>query len=249
VLLNLKLRRANTTLAPLSRNNGTTRGTVNESTVVIVSDDPEFSGAISSRWQQERGAPAFTLVSGDLCAGLSPEAFDLAIVGNVRSDIQSGVIKTLEQSGKPVVLISNEIARGEKHPRLLLVQRHEDWLENVVLLAPEVLRRAEALSRLRRAEQTNSVLERQAALGRYVIDMRHNFNNALTSILGNYELLLLDSNLLSPQPRSQVETIRNMALRMNEILQRFSSLEKELNVAARQSEVEPKGKSQAAAAW
>jgi hypothetical protein len=36
---------------------------------------------------------------------------------------------------------------------------------------------------------------------------------------------------------------------MNEILQRFSSLEKELNVAARQSETEPKVKSQAAAAW
>jgi hypothetical protein len=46
-----------------------------------------------------------------------------------------------------------------------------------------------------------------------------------------------------------VETIRNMALRMNEILQRFSSLEKELNVAARQNEVEPRAKSQAAAAW
>jgi hypothetical protein len=62
-------------------------------------------------------------------------------------------------------------------------------------------------------------------------------------------LLLLDSYVLSGQPHSQVETIRNMALRMNEILQRFSSLEKELNVAARQSEVEPKPKSQAAAAW
>lgn len=223
---------------------------MNQPTVVIVSDDPEFSGAISSRWQQERGAPAFTLVSGDLCSGLSPETFDLVIIGNVRGNLQSSVIKTLEQSGKPVLLVQNEGPVEEKPARhLLTLERHEDWLETLVLLASEVLRRTEALARLRRAEHTNALLERQAALGRYVIDMRHNLNNALTSILGNSELLLLDSDLLSGQPHSQVETIRNMALRMNEILQRFSSLEKELNVAARQSEVEPRAKSQAAAAW
>jgi len=222
---------------------------VSQPTIVIVSDDPEFSGAISSRWQQEPGAPACTLVSADLCSGLSPETFDLAILGNVRKDLHPRVIKILEQSGKPVLMVQIEAAVEEKHPRLLVLQRHEGWLETLILLAWEILRRTEALARLRRAEQTISVLERQAALGRYVIDMRHNLNNALTSILGNSELLLLDSNLLSAQPYSQLETIRNMALRMNEILQRFSSLEKELNVAARQSEVEPKGKSLAAAAW
>jgi len=173
---------------------------VNQPTVVIVSDDPEFSGAISSRWQQERGAPAFTLVSGDLCSGLSPETFDLVIIGNVRGDLLSSVIKTLEQSGKPVLLVQNEGPVEERYPRLLALHRHEDWLETLVLLASEVLRRTEALARLRRAEQTSAVLERQAALGRYVIDMRHNLNNALTSILGNSELLLLDSDLLSGQP-------------------------------------------------
>src|ERR1043165_9386120 len=245
----LSLKSPATIIPALPSRNNTARGTVNQPTVVIVSDDPEFSGAISSRWQQERGAPAFTLVSGDLCSGLSAEAFDLAIVGSVRGDLQSSAIKTLEQSGKPVVLVNNEGTSGEKHPRLLELERHEGWLESLVLLASEVLKRAEALARLRRAEQTNSVLERQAALGGYVIDMRHNLNNALTSILGNSELLLLDSNILAGQPHSQVETIRNMALRMNEILQRFSSLEKELNVAARQIQVEPKGKSQSAAAW
>lgn len=225
---------------------------MNQPTVVIVSDDPEFSGAISSRWQQERGAPAFTLVSGDVCNGLSPETFDLAIVGNVRSELQNSVLKTLEQSGKPVLLVYDQRSgsqSGERHPRLLLLEQQEGWLETLVLVASEVLRRCDALARLRRAEQTNAVLERQAALGRYVIDMRHNLNNALTSILGNSELLLLDSNLLSGQPHSQVETIRNMALRMNETLQRFSSLEKELNVVARQSEAEPKNKAQAASGW
>ena len=227
---------------------------MNQPTIVIVSDDAEFSGAISSRWQQERGAPSFILVSGDLCHGLAAEVFDLAIAGNVRVDLQSGVLKTLEQSGKPVLLVyeegSFETQAVEKHPRLMVLSRQEGWLDTLVLLVSEILRRCEALARLRRAEQTNTVLERQAALGRYVIDMRHNLNNALTSILGNSELLLLDSGQLSGQPHSQVETIRNMALRMNEILQRFSSLEKELNVAARQSEKQIQGKAHAAtASW
>ena len=53
-------------------------------------------------WDISRGAPVFTLVSGDVCSGLSPETFDLAIVGNVRSELQSNVLKTLDQSGKPV---------------------------------------------------------------------------------------------------------------------------------------------------
>jgi signal transduction histidine kinase len=220
---------------------------VNQSTVIIVSDSAEFSGAISSRWQQERGAPSFTLVGGDVCQGISAETFDLAIVGSVRPELQSSVLKTLEQSSKPVVLVGDDDAGI--YPRVMVLQRHDGWLETLVLLASEVLRRCEAFSRLRRAEQTNAVLERQAALGRYVIDMRHNLNNALTSILGNSELLLLEPNLLSGHPHSQVETIRNMALRMNEILQRFSSLEKELSVSARQTDKDIKAKSHTASAW
>ena len=221
---------------------------MNQPTVVIVSDDPEFSSAITSRWQQERGAPAFTLVSGDLCSGLAPDAFDLAIVGTLRGGLQSVVLKVLERSGNPVVLLLDENTGSQvgNHPRLLVLFRQEGWAETLVLLGSEILRRCEAMARLRRAELTNAVLERQAALGRYVIEMRHNLNNALTSILGNAELLLLGSNLPSVQPQAQLETIRNMALRMNEILKRFSSLEKELNVEGH-CDGELKGKSQAAA--
>jgi signal transduction histidine kinase len=224
---------------------------VNQPTVVIVSDDPEFSGAISSRWQQERGAPAFTLMSGDLGQGLAPDAFDLAIVGGLRGEVPSGVLRTLEHSGKPALLVCPEGENGlssAKRPRLIALPRQEGWLDTLVLVGCEVLKRCEALARLHRAEQAGALLERQAALGRYVLDMRHNLNNALTSILGNAELLPTSSSL-STQAQSQVETIRNMALRINEILQRFSSLEKELNVAARQSEQEPNWKSQSASTW
>jgi hypothetical protein len=60
--------------------------------------------------------------------------------------------------------------------------------------------------------------------------------------------MLLEPGCLSAGTRSQIETIRNMALRMHEILQRFSSLETELKVVEQQAEGESRVKVQAAAA-
>jgi hypothetical protein len=59
---------------------------------------------------------------------------------------------------------------------------------------------------------------------------------------------LLEPGSLSAAARSQIETVRNMALRMHEILQRFSSLEKELRVVEQQSGKEIKAGAHAAAA-
>jgi hypothetical protein len=46
----------------------------------------------------------------------------------------------------------------------------------------------------------------------------------------------LDGDQFPGSLHSQVETIRNMAIRINEILQRFSSLEKELKVTEKYGE-------------
>ncbi len=81
-----------------------------------------------------------------------------------------------------------------------------------------------------------------------MLEMRHSLNNALTSVLGNSELLLLEPGSLSANARSQIDTIRNMALRMHEILQRFSSLEKELSFVERQAEKENNIRSRVASA-
>jgi len=67
-----------------------------------------------------------------------------------------------------------------------------------------------------------------------MLEARHNLNNALTSVLGNSELILLDSEALSTNLRAQIETIRNMGMRMNEIMQRFSSLQKEMQLVEQQ---------------
>ena len=113
------------------------------------------------------------------------------------------------------------------------------------LLGREILRRSQSESRAREAEKICAAAQAEATLGRYMAEMRHNVNNALTSILGNAELLLLEPGLPG-NVMAQADTVRNLALRLHEVFQRFSSIEKELTVAARESGKKP-GQSRATA--
>ena len=209
-------------------------------TVLIISDDPEFARTIMARWQSETSMPAFTVVKGDLCQKLDTDSFEVAIVGAVRPDVLASVLKALEPLTKPILFIWDggqpvETVRASQL-RVMVLRQHEGWLDALVLVVSEALRHCETLFRAIRAEEANVLLRRQATLGRYILEMHHGLNNALTSVLGNSELLLLEPDTLSASARSQIETVRNMALRMHEILQRFSSLEKELTVIERQTE-------------
>ena len=121
---------------------------MDQSTVLIVSDDAEFSGAVTGRWQAERETPAFTLMRGDLCRGLDPETYDAAIVGPVRRSGLPGVLKALEPSGKPVLFVCQEsrTPRGvrESYPRVMILRQHDGWLDALLLVLTEALRRCEA---------------------------------------------------------------------------------------------------------
>ena len=130
----------------------------------------------------------------------------------------------------------------------MVLRQHEGWLDALVLIVSESLRRSEMMDRLERVERAGAHLQHHASLGTYMLEMRHSLNNALTSVLGNSELLLLDPGQLSAAARSQIETIRNMSLRMHEVMQRFSSLEKELKVVERQAAGETRSKSKSAGA-
>jgi len=209
-------------------------------TVLIISDDPEFARTIMARWQSENNMPSFTVMKGDLCQKLDADSFEVAIVGAVRPTVLVPVLKVLEPLPKPVLFIWDggqvvETVRGSQL-RAMVLRQQAGWLDALVLVVSEALRHCETLARAIRAEEANVLLKRQATLGRYILEMRHSLNNALTSVLGNAELLLLEPETLSAGARSQIETVRNMALRMHEILQRFSSLEKELTVIERQIE-------------
>jgi signal transduction histidine kinase len=225
---------------------------LDQPTVLIISDKAEFAGAITGRWQSERNPPIFTLMSVDLCQELDSDTFDIAIVSALPAKNLRLALAALHATGKPAVLVcaDSQTPREvrDSQPRILVLRQHEGWLEALVLLASEMLRRCEIAERLRRMEAANALLQQHAALGKYMLEMRHNLNNALTSVLGNSELLLLEPDAISAGVHSQIETIRNMSLRMHEILQRFSSLEKELAVVAKQLDKESDVKSKAARA-
>src|SRR6059058_2600774 len=229
----------------------TARTNLDQPTALIISDDSEFSRAITARWQTERNLPAFTLMSGDLCQALDPDTFDLAVVGTLQAAVFASALKALESFGKPglVVCKANESAQAirEKHPTALVLRQDDGWLDALMLVASEALRRCQAVARARQAEQASKTLEREATLGRYMLEMRHTMNNALTSELGNSELLLIEPGSLSAAGRSQLETIRNMAVRLHEILQRFSSIEKEMSVIEKQAQKDAPMRTQAAA--
>jgi signal transduction histidine kinase len=236
---------------------------VKQSTVLIISDNAAFPSAVTARWQQERSLPSFTLMGSDVCHELDPDAFDLAIVGEVNFGARALLEKSLEAAKKPAILIiaQEETTHSQAGPWTKVLRKArtaekagknnddgDGWLDVLVLVAAEMLLHAKTASAARRLEQQNTLLERHAALGNYMLEVRHNLNNALTSILGNSELILLDGDQFPGSLHSQVETIRNMAIRINEILQRFSSLEKELMVAGKQNERKTAVKSRTLAA-
>jgi signal transduction histidine kinase len=203
---------------------------VDPRSILIISDDPSFSRQITDRWSDQRATPRFA-ISRNLDKTLDLNTFDLFIVGAGVVSALKRVMRALD-AGMPVIFVATSAEQAEslreEFPRLLVLPTHEGWAETVVLLAGEILRRVDAVARAERTELVNAHLNRNATLGQYVLDMRHAMNNALTSVLGHSELLLLEPGAFSAAIQSQLDTIRNMALRLHEILQRFSSLEKEL---------------------
>jgi signal transduction histidine kinase len=212
---------------------------VDQPSVLIISDEAAFSRAVTNRWRAESDVPAFTLLGSDPHWGIDGGTFDLAIVGGVSPAALSAILRVLSASGKPVLVVVEDGAMSavskEELPRSTVLHRTEGWKDALVLVGVEILTRVEAIRRMKSAEAARTSLEREATLGRYMLDTRHTLNNALTAILGNSELLLLEPGDLPPNMVSQLGTIRTMALRIHESLQRFSSLEKEMMFAERQT--------------
>src|SRR5437762_1779178 len=189
----------------------------------------------------ERTVPGFAVMSTELL-NRAAGAFDLAIVGPVRNGRLATLLNSIDIALHPVICILEsahqlQTVRAE-FPRALALQQHEGSLESVMLLATECLKRVELMARLRKAEHAAVANAGYATLGRYMLDTRHDFNNLLTSALGNAELLLLDGGNLDDVAQDQLETIHTMTLQMHEILQRFSSLAIEIQVGEKQSQDE-----------
>jgi signal transduction histidine kinase len=203
-------------------------------TVLLISEDVEFSSAVPARWQREARVPAFTLMTGDLCQSFDPEIFDIAIVGKLPPKGMSRVITCLGASAKPIIFVPGSDLDASSLPsQAIVISPCQRWLDTLVLVGAQILQRCEAVQYAQRVAEAHASAQREATLGRYMLEMRHGVNNALTAMMGNAELLLMEAESLAPEVRLQVETIRNMSLRIHETMQRFSSLDKELNAVAK----------------
>jgi signal transduction histidine kinase len=215
--------------------------------VLILSDDREFARLLTACWHVERQLPELSVVTSDFWSNEAASLSDLVVIGPVQDGKLAEILRTMPPT-TAVILCAPSDAKElstlrKRYPRLLHVPLREDWAQVVLLVAGESLRRAEALRMAKKAEQRAAQNATQAVLGRYMIDMRHSVNNAMTSLLGNAELLLLEPGELSAQSLAQIKTIHTMAMRINEVMQRFSSLASEMreDETASQRETEDVG--------
>jgi signal transduction histidine kinase len=218
-------------------------GQVSPQGVLIVSDDTEFARAVVARWQAERHIPEITVLTSDVWNYGIATGSSLVILGPVRdTDTKYYLAALNSNSSVAVVFVAAEereaLAIRADHPNVLAIARQDGWANTLVLLASEALRRVEAVARAHRAERAALECQGQALLGRYMHEMRPSISNALTSVLGNADLLLLDSGHVGAESREQLQTIHSMALRLHEIMQRFSSLSSELRIAEKESQGE-----------
>jgi signal transduction histidine kinase len=212
------------------------------SKALIVTDESEFARLLTSCWQTERLPPAITVLGSDVWTEHEEIDHELIVVGPLREGKLPDVLKSLAPATAVILCApadSREFSQlRSRYPRLVHIPLREDWTQTLLLVAGESLRRTEALRAARQAEDKAARNEHDATLARYMIDMKHSVNNALTSMLGNAELLLLEPGQLSQQSLAQIKTIHSMALRINEIMQRFSSLATEMRDAENASQAE-----------
>ncbi len=209
---------------------------------LILSDDAEFARLLTACWQMERQLPGLSVVTSDLWDNHEPVASDLIVIGPLKNQCTPQILASVAP-GAAVILCAPSDPKElgvlrKRYPRLLHVPLREDWTQVVLLVAGESLRRTEALRLAKQAEQRAAQNANDAVLGRYMTDMKHSVNNAMTSLLGNAELLLLEPGELSAQSLAQIKTIHTMALRINEIMQRFSSLATEMRGVETSSQAE-----------
>ena len=231
-------------------------------TILILSANPAFAREIAAHWPADPNAPEFTVLEQGLFRERVGGNYDLAIADAHSAELRAGLRQALAAAGKPAILVHSDDSFGSSpspqftNPCEAVIElssrvTHDEkplWPVMAALLGREIVRRCQAEARARDAEVACEAAQTEATLGRYISEMRHNVNNALTSVLGNAELLTLEPGL-PPNVLTQAETILNMALRLHEVFCRFASIEKELSVASRQSGKQTgKGKAHSAVA-
>lgn len=222
---------------------------MNRQSVLIVADRADFAAAITNRWPMEHTAPTIAVMNSESWLTANTGSFDISIVVGLSESRMLNTLRNLDSLGIPSICVAEEMGTlkllRSEFSRVLALRHHDDWVDSIIVLGAEVLRRVEAANLAKRVENMAKVTLSYAALGRYMLDTRHSFNNALTSVLGNAELLMIDPGTLSLEKREQVDTIHTMSLRLHAMMERFSSMEAEMLFSEKPSQAEMRGQSQA----
>jgi hypothetical protein len=208
--------------------------------ILIVSEDADFVRTLSVRWRKEKDSPSITAVSANITEQANTAGYALVVVGPLRKGDTLPPATSLHLDSTVCVVgdLGSLAAIHAKHADWLLLPEYPGWTEALLSVAREVLRRTRAEMRARDAELAHHAHQRFSVLGKSLLEVRPGMINALTSLLGNADLIRLSGEPLPPECREQVRTIRTMALRLNEMVQRLSSLESELELNDRKSHVE-----------
>ena len=142
-----------------------------QSTVLIISDDPDFARALTSRWQRERQVPNFITFGSNYVRSFPSPDFTIAIVGPVNSSdefYRHNLLQSFAADNKPAIVVANSPDKGSHSssaPTILTVPQTEGWIENVIALALLMLDRCEIESRLRQLEEIRNADSGHATLG------------------------------------------------------------------------------------
>jgi hypothetical protein len=208
--------------------------------ILIVSDDSEFVRSLTARWRTEKDSPTITVISSGVSRQASSAGYEIVVVGPLREG-------TALPQGPAVHPDSAVCVVGDQESLELVRAAHGDWLllpecpgwtKILFSLTGEILRRKAAEKRARESEITNLSQRRFGILGKSLLEARPGMVNALTSLLGNADLILLSEEPLPDQCRENVRTIHTMALRLSEIVQRLSSIENEMELSEGKSHLE-----------
>ncbi len=201
---------------------------------VIISDSTDFGRTLMARWQAEREVPAFTLLSAEFWDHARVVSGDVAVIAPLPRARLEPVLRSLAASGTAAVCASDDPGTWawarSLHPRALVIPQQDAWADTLITFCAEVLARVASQERALQAERLAAENQHFATLGRYIVEMRHSYNNAMTSLLGNAELLLMEPGGFSARVREQLNTIRAMAMRMNQMMLRLASLETEMEI-------------------
>ena len=204
---------------------------------LVITDDKNFENDLMMRWKTERHVPRLASLGSESWQDAAAAGCDLVVIGPVYAGALPHVLLTAACAPAAVAILPPTVSPRQirmEHPRIVPVRGSEDAIDTAVSIGAQLLLRVACERQLDRTEKTANENQMYGILGRYMVESRHNFNNALTSILGIAELMQFDSLCSSDEVHQKMKTVQMMALRLHGMMQRFSSLETEMRYADQQ---------------